>query len=95
MSKLIDADALKQELLNKGFYPAIVRRAIERAPAVDAVQVVRCEDCRWAKPYERNDGLTGYYCNFCGHAFQYGTNWERLFTPVKEADDFCSCGERR
>lgn len=60
-----------------------------------AVEVVRCKECRWAKPYERTDGKIGYYCHFCGHSFKYGTNWERLFTPIKESDDFCSYGERR
>lgn len=41
----IDADALKKSLLEKGFYPAIVKRVIEDAPVVDAVEVVRCKDC--------------------------------------------------
>jgi hypothetical protein len=35
----IDADALKKRLLEKGFYPAIVKRAIEAAPVVDAVEI--------------------------------------------------------
>lgn len=43
--RLIDADALKKSLLEKGFYPAIVKRAIEDAPTVDAVEVVMCKDC--------------------------------------------------
>lgn len=64
-------------------------------PTVDAVEVVRCKECRFAKPYERTDGKTGYYCQFCGHSFKYGTNWERLYNPIKESDDFCSYGERK
>ena len=35
----IDADALEKRLLEKGFYPAIVKRAIEDAPTVDAVEI--------------------------------------------------------
>lgn len=35
----IDADAPKKRLLEKGFYPAIVKRAIEAAPVVDAVEI--------------------------------------------------------
>ena len=35
MSKLIDADALPNRLIELGFYPAIVKRAIEEAPAVE------------------------------------------------------------
>lgn len=37
--RLIDADALKKRLLEKGFYPAIVKRAIEDATVVDAVEI--------------------------------------------------------
>ena len=107
---LIDANALMEEV-DKSKHdnphpPGIVRvnhrnehdhfwRMILDAPTVDAVEVVRCKDCRWARPYERTDGETGYYCHFCGHSFKYGTNWERLFTPIKESDDFCSYGERK
>ena len=47
--RLIDADALKKRLLEKGFYPAIVKRAIEDAPVVDAVEVVRCKDCIYTR----------------------------------------------
>lgn len=68
---------------------------IARIPTADVVEVVRCKDCQYAKPYERVDGLTGYYCQHKNSTFMYGTNWERLFEPVKEADDFCSYGERR
>lgn len=61
----------------------------------DVVEVVRCKDCQYAKPYERNDGQMGYYCQHQNCTFLYGTNWERLFEPIKEANDFCSYGERR
>lgn len=37
--RLIDADALKKSLLKKGFYPAIVKRAIEDAPVMDAAEI--------------------------------------------------------
>lgn len=79
--------------LAEGFTEA--DRIIQKIQSVDAVEVVRCKECRFAKPYERMDGKTGYYCQFCGHSFKYGTNWERLYNPVKESDDFCSYGERR
>lgn len=42
----IDADALTQYLIKRGFYPAIVKRAIEDAPTADVVEVVRCKDCK-------------------------------------------------
>ena len=43
--KLISSQWLINDLLNKSFYPAIVKSSIESAPAVDAVEVVRCQEC--------------------------------------------------
>lgn len=37
--KLISANALEQDLISKGFYPAIVKRAIEKAPTIEAEPV--------------------------------------------------------
>lgn len=45
MSRYIDADVLTADLIERGFYPAIVKRAIEDAPTACVVEVVRCEDC--------------------------------------------------
>lgn len=39
MDDLIYRDKLKQTLLELGFYPAIVKSALEKAPAVDAVPI--------------------------------------------------------
>lgn len=76
MSRLIDADALVRDLVdNKGFYPTIVRRAIETAPTVDAVEVVHgewkiCSDGYY--PYcsncqrEPQSGKMTDYCPNCG-----------------------------
>ena len=60
--RLIDADALGRYLNDCNFaentkvgrereYETMSRvlRCIENAPTVDAVQVVRCKDCRWGK----------------------------------------------
>ena len=38
--RLGDLDALKRELLRLGFFPAIVKSAIERMPSIDAKPVV-------------------------------------------------------
>lgn len=51
----IDADALEKYLLERGFYPALVKAAIKNAPSVDAESVIRCWDsecntcdgCKW------------------------------------------------
>ena len=54
---------------------------IKKMPTVDAVEVVRCKDCKWAeygKDYEP-------YCN----------HWKSgLYANIKDAD-FCSYGERK
>lgn len=49
-------------------------------PSVDAVPVVRCKDCRY---WQDNNG--GYPNKEC--------RWREDETP--DADDFCSCGERK
>lgn len=109
MARLIDADKRiaeikKQYCTDCENYGGVKCRAcwvddamclIDDATTVDAVEMVRCKECRWAKPYERMDGKTGYYCQFCGHSFKYGNDWERLYNPIKESDDFCSYGERK
>jgi hypothetical protein len=46
MADLISKQALKEDLLKRGFYPVIVKCALQDAPVVDAVEVVRCEDCK-------------------------------------------------
>lgn len=60
---------------------------------IDAVEVVRCRDCKHAEPYKRMNGATGYYCHCEGSVFEYADR--RKYTPVRESDDFCSYGERR
>ena len=70
------------------------KKVIEKHPTADVVEVVRCKDCIYAKFYERAGGKIGYYCQNNNSTFRYGTNWERLYQPVREADDYCSCGER-
>lgn len=52
-------------------------------PAVDAVEVVRCKDCRhWNEE-------TGF-CNLHSHFSMDGLDWD-----VFNDDDFCSLGERK
>lgn len=53
MPKLIDADALAKRLIELGFYPAIVKRAIEEAPAVEL-------DRKWI-PVSNPPKETGHY----------------------------------
>lgn len=72
-----------------------IQRLIAATPTVDAEVVVRCKECEHAERYERIDGTAGYYCGHPQNTFVYGDRWDRVFKPAKEADDFCSSGERK
>lgn len=80
---LISRSALKKDLLDRSFFPAIVKAALENAPAVDAVEVVRCKDCKHFYDTHINPA----------HSCKRGGTqvWDVSFTP----DDFCSYGERK
>ena len=105
--RLIDGDAIlkadensdKALVLGSGksleIAYALLKKKVEDAPTVDAVVVTRCKDCEHAERYERADGTAGYYCGCPQNTFTYGERWDRVFKPAKEADDFCSYGERK
>ena len=48
---------------------------------VDAVEVVRCKDCRWCE----DTGMSGLYCINPDNRNPMGCG----------ADEFCNCGERK
>ena len=57
----------------------------EDAPTVDAVEVVRCKDCKhWLHIEDGFGDCTNGRFHLDNHA-----------DPTMEADDFCSCGERK
>ena len=56
-----------------------IRHAINAVPATDVVEVVRCKDCKYAKPMS----FKGYF--MCKRHHKY----------CRKAVDFCSCGERK
>ena len=91
--KLISSQWLINDLLNKSFYPAIVKSSIESAPAVDAVEVVRCKDCKhfmeYAKEYKRCvEGADGDCRIRLFHSC------DKQFIACKYSD-FCSYGGRK
>ena len=93
-----DADAYEDYgdgTVDWGFGRKNIQNVINGIPAADVVPVVRCRDCEHAERYERTDGTEGYYCEHPQNTFTYGERWDRAFKPVKEADGFCSYGERR
>lgn len=60
-----------------------VLQVVAEAPTADAVEVVRCKDCRhW-------DSETGW-CNNHSAFDDHDMDWN-----IYNDDDFCSCGERR
>lgn len=86
--RLIDADALKREFSTIAdrsnldyIFIDVISDAIEDAPTVDAVEVVRCKNCKnWRENWIA--GIESGVC-LCGKP--------RRTKP----DDFCSYGERR
>ena len=54
MTRLINADALKREWIFTGDNSKGYRDAIDEAPTVDAVPVIRCKDCKYYQQGSRN-----------------------------------------
>ena len=80
--RLIDANALKEkafpeEVSGEGI---VLVQDIDEAPTVDAVEVVRCKDCKRGKI----DTLYGSVLYHCLGGYGYN-----------KADHFCSYGERK
>ena len=93
MSRYIDADKLKEKLevisidaitlYQMGFNAGLHRAEaeIELLPTADAVEVVRCKDCKYWHSPEGNDA---HYCYL-----DYGLQ------GIVPEEDYCSYGERR
>lgn len=80
---LIDADALKRRAITVRFFGKDIMMVptaeIDDAPTIDAVEVVRCKDCKH------------YIVE--GIATQYG--WCHEYKHSVDEDDYCSYGERK
>lgn len=75
--RLIDADALP-EYTGYALSANEVAMAVEDAPAIDAVEVVRCRDCKWYKTmYCKMDRWT-----------------DLVTVYMAKEDDYCSYGEK-
>lgn len=82
--RLIDADALleRHDAYYDRYECLVLRYAIEKAPTVDAVPVVRCGECGHCEAGRKRNGEVYFYrCGF--------------FDIEIEPQDFCSSGERR
>ena len=97
--RLIDANALKpmfdrREADDVEFFGGVyipecfpaddAKEIVDQMPTVDAVEVVRCKDCKHYKPQFQgaHRNCTTPYCM-------------RVNTVKVKPDDFCSFGERR
>lgn len=85
--RLIDADALERDMLEKGLYPVLVRRTLERQPTIDARPVVHGEwILGYVEPgYFTPGGNRPWICSNCGKVVSWCLD--------KPSEKFCSeCG---
>ena len=88
--RLIDANVLIKEAYAEGAYGYVDAKQIADAPTIDAVEVVRCEKCKNAEPYDCTINGTVhrlYECKKDKTAIGYN--------KVVAKNDFCSCGKRK
>lgn len=79
--RLIDADALIKEANADGAYGYVDAKQIADAPTIDAVEVVRCRECKFGSwDSEPDDAMV---CVRVNDGF-----W-------RSGNDFCSRGERK
>ena len=78
--RLIDADALIAEANKDGAYGYVDAKQIADAPTVDAVEVVRCEDCKLGDKVK---------------IFDLDCIWCRKGHQAKPIRFYCADGERR
>ena len=62
-----------------------IRSFLVKLPTVDAVEVVRCKDC---KHYDNSEGIN--WCHLNSKFYPGGMDWHSF-----PEDGFCSYGERR
>ena len=97
MARLIDADALmdvirqheyrlatKQGAIDYGMFTLGIQQAVDEQPTVDAVEMVRCRDCKHYKPQKKSAHWENR-ANYCN----------RVVTLKVQPYDFCSYGERK
>lgn len=75
----LSGEKIPAEKLVEAFDMAI--EALQDRPTIDAVEVVRCKDCKYSKHLKQYPKVNTWKCT--------------LTDVVYRADDFCSYGERR
>ena len=86
--RLIDANAFLKDILTAGIGKTIIEYSesdigymIRKRPTVDAVEVVRCKDCKYGE-VDNADFHDQYLCHISGSDWNCGNH-------------FCSYGERK
>ena len=96
--RLIDADSLK-DYIDCGhlrpptelcFSELDVCNMIDKRPTIDAVEVVRCKDCKW---WDKDDNYSYGYCMAMKHGYM-SANWEIGIYRKYKGDFYCADGER-
>lgn len=84
--ELIDREALRKVFLERGFYPVFVKAALNQAPVIDAVPVVRCKECKHWMPGKVMRGASLDDMQLSGVC--------PLMRFTRMENDFCCEGER-
>lgn len=88
--RLIDANALRAVIKKEECDCEVFPWAVDNAPTVDAVEVIRCGACKHGSPHE--DGTIR--CSFHSERNE-SDEYGNTFSVWMEPEDFCSYGERR
>ena len=88
--RLIDAERVYEMGHRTPFHIGIadlcdLKELLADVPTVDAMEVVRCKDCRFCKKHTTSDKV-----KMCTNEQQWATECY----PLVHDDDFCSYGER-
>lgn len=75
---------------------SLIHNAIDRAPTVDAVPVVRCKDCVAFEQKGKYPAGMPEYPDEMPYGYCYHWDYEEGMIPNEvDGDDFCSYGERK
>lgn len=98
--RLIDADAALERVKLYSFYDVewtctgatvkhIIHDAIDNAPTVDAVPIVRCKDCKFSREHNQDERYISCEALICTNSEFIDCGWNPVWP-----DDFCRYGER-
>ena len=89
--RLIDGDALMHEANSDGAYGYVDAKQISEAPTIDAVPVIRCQECKHHR--DKNEQEQQYLVEdilICTCPYTTDYCWNAVWP-----NHFCSYGERK